>query len=163
VSYREPVTAPQDPFAKRPQGQGSPAPSSAPAYGPPPQGFGQPPAYGPPGQGYGSPPGYGPAPGYGPGQGDGPPYGQQETSSRAIVALVLAIGSFVAFPLVLAIVAIVLAGGADREIAQSGGRLTGEGLARAAKIISWINIALCVLVVVVVVAALAVATTSSGT
>lgn len=41
------------------------------------------------------------------------------------MALVLAIGSFVVSPLIPAIVALVLAPGAKRDIGASGGRLTG--------------------------------------
>jgi hypothetical protein len=56
------------------------------------QGYGQQPAWGPP-PGYGAPAGYGGA-GWG---------GPQQTSTRAVVALVLAIGSFVVCPLVPAV------------------------------------------------------------
>lgn len=120
------MTAPEDP-----------PPSWAAA---PPPSYGPPPGYGPP-AGYPAPPGYGPSGGYGP----------QDTDSRAIVALVLAIVSFTVFPLVPAIISLVLASQSQREIAASGGRLGGSGLNLAARIISWINIGLCALAVVVVV------------
>jgi hypothetical protein len=61
---------------------------------------------------------------------------------------VLSIVSFVVCPLIPAIVALVLASSADQEIRASGGRIGGEGLTKAARIISWINIGLSVLVVV---------------
>ncbi len=113
------TTSPQDPFSK-----GEP-------------GYGAPPSYGAPG-------GYGPAPAWGPsGQGGAPP-----TDTKAIVALVLSIGSFVVLPLVPAIIALVLASMSGRDISASGGQLAGAGLVLAAKIISWINIVLCALVVV---------------
>ena len=73
------------------------------------------------------------------------PYAYQpspRTSSTAIVALVLAISSFVVCPVVAPIVALVLASTANREIAESGGWITGEGLVSAAKIIAWINLAI---------------------
>lgn len=110
-------------------------------YAPPPYGYGPPPSsspYGPPGQGYGPPPV--------PGQG-APPYpgwpSPPKTDGTAIAALVLAVSSFVVFPLVPAIVALVLARSADDDIAASGGRLTGEGLLTATRWVAWINIALC--------------------
>ena len=79
-----------------------------------------------------------------------------------MVALVLAIASFVVCPVVPAIVALVLANNADAAIQASGGRKTGEGLTKAARIISWINIGLFVggLVIVVLIAVLAAASSS---
>ncbi|MBW3648901.1 MAG: hypothetical protein KY440_14235 [Actinobacteria bacterium] len=59
----------------------------------------------------------------------------------------LAISSFIIFPFVAAVVALFLAPAAKRDIVASGGRLGGEGLVTAAKIIAWINIAMCVLFV----------------
>jgi len=102
-----------------------------PAYGPP---AGMPHAPAP--DGSASPPGWGPG------------AGGQETSSRAVVALVLACASFTAFPVVAAVAALVLARGADAEIAAAGGRLVGQGLTRAARVIAWINLALSALMVV---------------
>ena len=129
------MSTPEDPYrsgsAERPaweQQQWSAAPP--PAYGPPPQGYGQVGAYG----GYAGP---------------------QQTSSRAIIALVLAIGSFVVFPLVPAIVALALVPGAREEIELSGGRVTGDGLLTAAKIVAWINIGLCIGAVILMIAAFA--------
>jgi hypothetical protein len=134
-----------------------PRPDATPpaAWDAPPPGWGAQPASGYGGQ-YSSPPqpGWGPPPGYGASPGYGAPWGgPQETESKAIIALVLAIASFVAFPLIPAIVALVLAGQARQAIDTSGGRLTGAGLVTAAKVISWINIAFCVLVIVLVVVA----------
>jgi hypothetical protein len=83
---------------------------------------------------------------YGPGPG-----GPQSTEPKAIIALVFAIGSFVVLPLLPAIIALVLAGSARRDIDGSGGRLSGSGLVTAAKIVSWVNIGLCVAGVLLVV------------
>ena len=134
------MSTPDDPFSTSPDDRPASAPSSSPpAY--------QPPAY-PPSQGNGPQSGYG-QPGYGqPGYGQ-PGYGRaQETASRAIVVLVCAIASFVVVPFIPAVVALALAGGAQQQIAQSGGRLTGDGLVRAGRILAWINVGLTALVVV---------------
>ena len=72
-----------------------------------------------------------------------------QTSSSAIVALVLAIASWVVCPLILAIIALVFASKADREIASAGGALQGGGLSTAAKVLSWINIGIYVAILVV--------------
>lgn len=70
------------------------------------------------------------------------PHGLPRTSSNAVVAVVLAICSFLICPVVPAIVALFLASAAGKEIAASGGWVTGEGLVKGAKIASWINIGL---------------------
>lgn len=93
----------------------------------------------PPAQGWGPPPGYGAPSGYGPGYG-----GPQQLEAKAIVAIVLAIGSFVVFPFLPAIAALFVAGAARRDIDASGGRLRGGGLVTAAKVVSWVNIGLSV-------------------
>lgn len=62
------------------------------------------------------------------------------TSTNAIIAFVLSIISWAVCPIVPAIVALVLAASAQREIAVGQGRVQGGGLVTAAKIISWINI-----------------------
>lgn len=71
------------------------------------------------------------------------------TSSNAIIALVLSIASWVSCPVVLAIVALVFASKADREISAGAGRVGGGGLSTAAKIVAWINIGVSVAVLVV--------------
>lgn len=143
-------------------GEGSAdTPSSSPGSGTPPgsggQGYGQ--GYGEhygsgygqqPGQGYGQ--GYGqqygqggypaqgyPQPGYGAGQYGGYPQ-PRETDQSAIWALVLSIVAWVFCPIIPAVIALVLAGNADRSIAESQGAKEGAGLVKAARIISWINI-----------------------
>jgi hypothetical protein len=88
------------------------------------------------------PPAY-PAPGY-----PAPAVGPQ-TSSNAIIALILAIVSWAVCPIVPAVVALVLASNAQKEITASGGRIQGGGLVTAAKIVSWVNIGLWAAVLVV--------------
>jgi hypothetical protein len=163
-----------DVWGQRPQGEESgepaqpvpppwpPQPGAAPSYGQPTGDQPGPPAYGQPGWGqapYGQP-GWGP-PGY-------PPAGYPpRTSGKATTVLVLGIASLVSFfglcgiGVVPAIVALVLARGADREIAASGGALTGEGQVQAGRIMSWITVALTVLALVVVAAFIAIAVSSS--
>jgi len=108
-----------------------------------------------PSQGY-------PQPGYAPaGQ-----YGYQrptETDQSAIWALVLSIVAWVLCPIIPAVIALVLAGNADRAIAESQGAKEGAGLVKAARIISWINIAfygLVALFFIVVIAAAGLSTSA---
>jgi len=120
-------------------GQGAAVP---PAY-PPAPGYAYPPPPGYPAQGYAYPaPGYAPAP---------------TTSTNAIVGLVLAITSWIVCPIILAIVALVLAKKSGEEIAASQGRVGGGGLNTATKILSWINIGLYAAILVIVGAAFLIA------
>lgn len=116
------------------QGWGAPAPP--PATGP----GAQPPYY--PSPGY-PPPGY---PAY-----PGPAYGRQ-TEGMAVGALICAIGSFVVCPVVLAVVALVLAQNARNHIDAAAGRLTGTGLVTAARVIAWLHLALFALLLVGIIA-----------
>jgi hypothetical protein len=50
-----------------------------------------------------------------------------------------------------AIVALVLAHSSQQKINASGGRLTGDGLNTAARIVSWIHLGLVVLVIAIIV------------
>lgn len=102
-----------------PADQGAAAPPLPPA--PPGAAPGYPPAYGVPG----AVPMYAPAP---------------PTSTNAIIAFVLSILSWAICPIIPAIVALVLAASAQKEIAAGQGRVQGGGLVTAAKVISWINI-----------------------
>lgn len=122
----------------------------------PPPGYGPPPGWDP---GTGStsptPPGYGAPPGSPPGQGAwqqpgwGPPSGPPQTSTKAVIALVCAISAYLpVIPFVGAIVGVILARIARREIRESGGRLTGEGIATAA---FWVSVVHLVFVAVLVV------------
>jgi membrane glycosyltransferase len=62
------------------------------------------------------------------------------TSSNAIVALVLSITSWVVCPVIFAIIALVFATKAEKEITANNGRMGGGSLVLASKIFSWINI-----------------------
>lgn len=82
-----------------------------------------------------------------------------QTSGNAIIALVLAIGSWIICPIILAIVALVFASKADREIAANPAQLTGGGLTTAAKIVAWVNIGVAIaglLLAVLIIAVVAV-------
>jgi hypothetical protein len=109
-------------------------PPGAPSATPPAAGYPQAPTAYPaqPTPGYPQPAAYG-----------AQPYGYAAapaTNSNATIALVCAALSWFMCPLVLAIVGVVFGRKAQREIAESGGTQGGEGLAKAAVIISWINI-----------------------
>ena len=106
----------------------------------PDQPWGQPAPPGPYGQ-----PSYGPYGPYG-----GPPVA---TSSKATTVMVLGIVSLVmlftcGLGFVTAVIALVMAPGARREIAASGGRLTGESQVRTGTILSWVTLGLTALAVV---------------
>jgi hypothetical protein len=141
---------------------GEPAPPATPPIQPP---FGQapygaPPAYGPP-QPYGQQPyrqqPYGAPPAYGQYGASASPYGATPTTSgKATAVLVLGIASLVllfmcGLGLVTAIVALVMAPSAKREINQSGGRLTGLGMVQGGVVCSWITVGLLVLFVAVMI------------
>ena len=100
----------------------------------------------------------------------GPPAGgypapapMPQQSSNAVVALVLSIASWVVCPIVLAIVALVVAGKAKAEIDASNGWVTGDGLVTAAKVVAWINIALSIVGIVIFLLFFAFAATTSVT
>jgi hypothetical protein len=69
-----------------------------------------------------------------------------------VVAVVCSVLSWIALPVILAIVALVLAASADREIAASGGAKSGSGLVTAARWIAWINLLVSAMVVAFVAA-----------
>lgn len=71
------------------------------------------------------------------------------TSGNAIIAFVLSIVSWAICPIVPAIVALVLAASAQREVTAGQGRVQGGGLITAAKIIAWINIGLWAAILVI--------------
>lgn len=85
------------------------------------------------------------------------------TEGQAIAVFVLSIASFVICPVVPAIVALALAPGARRRIAESGGRLDGHGLLTAGVVISWVHLAMVILAVIAVVLLVVVAGGSGGT
>jgi hypothetical protein len=160
----EPAAAPPPPPppGERPPepAGGTPPPPPPPGYGGQPAGYGDQPGYTQP---YGQPP-------YGQGQygqpGYGAPYGSQgygygypagpQTESSATAALVIAIVGFFICPPVGAVVALILAGSAEKRIEASGGRLTGLDQARAARIIAIVELVLTgVLILIGVIAVMA--------
>jgi hypothetical protein len=72
-----------------------------------------------------------------------------QTSSNAILALILAITSWAVCPVITAVVALVLASNAAKEIEASGGRVQGAGLVTAARVVSWVNIGLWAAILVI--------------
>jgi hypothetical protein len=97
--------------------------------------------------GYGQQPGYGPPYGAPPGAGYGYPQGPP-TDSSATAALVIAIVGFFTCPPVGAIVALVLANSAQKRIEASNGQLGGLEMAKAARIIAIIELALTAVLLV---------------
>jgi Domain of unknown function (DUF4190) len=85
-----------------------------------------------------------------------------QTSSNAIVALVLAITSWVVCPIIFAIVALVFANMGSKEIKASGGRVTGEGLVTGAKVVAWINIGLWTALILIGIFAFAIIAVAGG-
>jgi len=77
------------------------------------------------------------------GPGSAPP----PNSGKAVAALVLGILGLVSCQ-VLGVAAIVVGNQATAEIAASGGRLGGEGLAKVGVILGWVAVALLVLTLV---------------
>ncbi len=144
ASEPPPPVWPAHAAGETPPAPGTPGqPAVAPAYPSPypAQGYGYPPPPGYPAQGYAYPP----PPGY-PAQGYVPAVA---TSTSAIVGLVLAVASWILCPIVLAIVALVLAKKSGDEIAASQGRVGGEGLNTATKVVAWVNIGLYAAIVVI--------------
>ena len=90
------------------------------------------------------------------------PAAAARTSGTAIAALILSIASWVVCPIIPAIIALVLAAQADREVAQSGGTVTAAGLTTTAKIVSWVNIGVGAAVVVLGVFMLTVVLAAGG-
>jgi len=85
----------------------------------------------------------------------GYPSGVPQTSGKATTVLVLGIASMVLLVLygigiVPAVISLVMSGGAKREIAGSGGRLSGLGMVAAGRVMSWITVGLFVILAVVV-------------
>ena len=80
-----------------------------------------------------------------------PPGYTQQTSSLAVVSLVAGIASYFILPLVGAIVAIITGNLAKKEINQSRGQMTGEGMAKWGLVLGWINVGLSLAAVCLVV------------
>lgn len=94
-----------------------------------------------------------PPPSYAPSSGQAQSYQMPSTTlapatnNLAVVSLVMSILSFVVLPVIGSIVGLVLGYQARREIRQSQGQQSGEGLATAGIIIGWVGIGLTVLVI----------------
>jgi multidrug efflux pump subunit AcrB len=80
-------------------------------------------------------------------QGPPPPHYGQQTSSLAVISLISGIASFFIVPLLGAIAAIITGGMAKKEIRQSGGRISGGGMATWGTLLGWLNIALSLIAV----------------
>jgi type IV pilus assembly protein PilA len=82
----------------------------------------------------------------------GPPLGApQQTAGKATATLVLAILSFFTCP-VFSIAALIVAARADAEIRDSYGRLGGEGMVKAGRVVAIVNLAYSVLLVPILLA-----------
>lgn len=67
--------------------------------------------------------------------------GVTSSSGKAVLALVLAVLAWTpVVPFLGAIGALVLASMARRDIAASGGRVGGQGLVTAARVLSWVHL-----------------------
>jgi uncharacterized membrane protein len=82
-----------------------------------------------------------------------------ETSGKAIASLILGVGGFLIFPVVLSILAIIFGRSAKRDIAARPG-LGGEGMATAGIVLGWIGVALTVVGIVILVLVLAAVSSS---
>lgn len=89
---------------------------------------------------------------------DGPaddyPYPAPKQDSRALTALLLAVFGWIICPVLAHILALVLANQSLAAIRTSGGWLTGEGMASAARIIAIIGLSLTLLALAVAVGGL---------
>ncbi|MDA0179565.1 DUF4190 domain-containing protein [Solirubrobacter phytolaccae] len=74
------------------------------------------------------------------------------TPGKATAAFVLGLVGLVLIPLIPSVLAIVLGGGAKREIDGSGGSLSGRGLATAGVVLGWVALAIWALFIVAIVA-----------
>jgi hypothetical protein len=83
-----------------------------------------------------------------PPQPEAPAPAAPQTDGSAIVALLLAIASWLILPVILAIAALVVARSADTAIASSAGAKSGGGLVKAAKVVAWLNLIIWGLVIV---------------
>lgn len=124
----QPTQPAQDPSEPTPEGAPAAEAPQAPAQWPAAPATAYPAA--PPGAPAGYPTAYPPAP-----YQAGP-----KTSSNAIIALVLSIAAWVVCPIVPAIVSLVFASMASKELDASGDRIQGRTMVTAARIVSWINI-----------------------
>ena len=87
-----------------------------------------------------------------------PPQPAPSASGNSIAALVLSIASWMIFPIVLAIVSLVFANKAEKEITASNGSIGGGPLVTASKIVAWVNIGVYTALVILGILALFVIT-----
>ena len=80
----------------------------------------------------------------------GPTSTLTQTSNLATFALILGILSWIFLPFVGAIGAVITGHMGRRQIRESNGQLTGQGLATAGLVLGYLNIALSLLVLVIV-------------
>jgi hypothetical protein len=66
------------------------------------------------------------------------------TSNLAVISLVAGVLGVTFFPLLGSIVAVITGPMAKKEIIESGGELSGEGMATAGMVLGWVAIALMV-------------------
>ncbi|MCA1831935.1 MAG: DUF4190 domain-containing protein [Actinomycetota bacterium] len=74
----------------------------------------------------------------------------RRTEGLAVASLICGVGSFIIFPVIPAIVAIVLGTRAKQRLRENP-QLEGEGMAKAGIIVGWANIGLWVLIIAVIV------------
>jgi hypothetical protein len=74
-----------------------------------------------------------------------------QTSTLAIVSLIAGIAGWVLIPFIGAVTAVITGHMAKKEIRQSVGRLTGDGLATAGLVLGYIQLGLTVLAVCIIV------------
>lgn len=72
----------------------------------------------------------------------GPSVASSQTSNLAVISLILGIVSWIFLPLIGAIGAVITGHMGRREVRESGGRLSGEGLATFGMILGYVNLAL---------------------
>jgi hypothetical protein len=153
-AYGQQSTATPPVYGQQPPNYDQPPAAQPPVYGQQPPNYGQAPGAAPSEQPYPAQPSYSQAPAYNAQQNFAQPSGQgAKNSSRSVIVLVLGISSLLTFwlcfiGLLPAIAALVLAGGAKREISQSQGALEGEKLVLGGQICAIIGLALTVFAVI---------------
>jgi hypothetical protein len=73
------------------------------------------------------------------------------TSPWSIVSLISGISSYLVLPFLGGIIALITGYVARRDINNSGGALSGKGMATAGLWLGWINIALCALAALLII------------
>lgn len=76
----------------------------------------------------------------------------RRTESTAVIALICAVGSWLVLPLILAVVALLLARRAESTIASMPEQLSGTGMVTAARVLAWLNLLLVAMIIAFVAA-----------